>query len=81
MSLREAGLPVVLRDASEIMARYEGTDFIGIVPHRTIPKYCESMFPEKYGNVIDFMHVYSDEYDVLKQYIEWLPEEKAELIC
>ena len=81
VSLREAGLPVVLRDASEIMARYEGTDFIGIVPHRTIPKYCESMFPEKYGNVIDFMHVYSDEYDVLKQYIEWLPEEKAELIC
>ena len=79
VALRKAGLPVVLRDAGEIIAKYEGTDFIGIVPHRTIPKYCEEMFPKKYGSVIDFMHVYSDEYDALKQYIEWLPEEKATL--
>lgn len=68
-----------LHDADEILARYEGTDYIGIVPHRTIPKYCEDMFPDEYGRVIDFMHFYSDEKDLLP-YVTWLPEEKAELI-
>ena len=79
VSLRKEGFPVILHDADEIAARYEGTDYIGIVPHRTIPKYCEDIFPERYGKVIDFMHVYADEYDELKGKIEWLPEEPAKL--
>ena len=65
VALREEGLPVYLHDADEILARYEGTDYIGIVRHRTIPKYCEDMFPDEYGRVIDFMHFYSDEKDLL----------------
>ena len=80
VALREEGLPVILNDAEEILARLEGTDYIGIVPHRVIPKYCEGMFPDRYGHVIDFMHAYSDEYEELKDYIEWLPEDPAEVL-
>ena len=80
VALREECLPVILNDAEEILARLEGTDYIGIVPHRVIPKYCEGMFPDRYGHVIDFMHAYSDEYEELKDYIEWLPEDPAEVL-
>lgn len=80
VALREAGLPVIISDSDEIIARFEGTDYIGIVPHRIIPKYCEGMFPDEYGNVIDFMNVYSDEIGKLEKYITWLPEDEAELV-
>lgn len=33
----------------------------------------------KGGRIIDFMHVYNEEKDLLP-YITWLPEKKAELI-
>ena len=79
-ALSAAGLPVILDDAEEILARFDGSDFVGIVPHHTIPKYCEGMFPKKYGNVIDFMHVYDDEMVKYKDDIEWLPEEPAQLL-
>ena len=59
---------------------FDGSDFVGIVPHHTIPKYCEGMFPEKYGKVIDFMHVYDEEMVKYKDDIEWLPEDEAELL-
>lgn len=78
-ALSAAGLPVILHDAEEILARFEGTDYIGIVPHHVIPKYCEEMFPEKYGQIIDFMHVYEEDMDTFGNQIEWLAEEKAEL--
>ena len=79
VALRDAGWPVYLYDSDEILARYEGTDYVGIVPHRIIPKYCEGMFPkEEYGRVIDFMHVYDEDKELL-QYVTWLPEEPAEL--
>lgn len=79
VAIREAGYPVVLNDAEELAARYDGSDYIGIVPHRMIPKYCEELFPEKYGHVIDAMNIYSDE-EYLLPYVEWLPEDKAELV-
>ena len=78
-ALSQAGLPVVLSDAEEIMARLEGAGFIGIVPHDVTPRYCESMFPEKYGRVIDFIHVYQEELDTFGDAIEWLPEEEARI--
>ena len=43
------------------------------------PKYCESMFPEQYGKVIDFMHVYQEDLEKYKNDIIWLPEDPAEL--
>lgn len=78
-AISAAGLPVVLRDAEEILARFEGTDYVGIVPHSVIPKYCESMFPAKYGPVIDFMHVDEKEMELYGDQIEWLPMEEANL--
>ena len=80
VAISAAGLPVVLNDAEEILARFEATDYIGIVPHARIPKYCESMFPAKYGRVIDFTHVYDEELEEYGDAIEWLPEAPAALI-
>jgi len=79
VALSKAGLPVVLFDAEEILGRYDGSDYVGIVPHSVIPKYCESMFPKEYGRIIDFMHVYDEDYPLICDAIEWLPLEKARL--
>ena len=79
LAIHDAGLPVIISTAEEILARYEGTDYIGIVQHSETPKYCESMFPAKYGRVIDFTHVYKDEDEWFGQ-IEWIPEKEAELV-
>ena len=76
----KAGFPVIISDAEEILSRFEGRDFIGIVPHHVTPRYCEDLFPAKYGKVIDFMHVYEDEMEAFGTDIVWLPEEEAELI-
>ena len=79
VALSAAGLPVVLDDAEEILARFEGSDYVGIVPHDTIARYCEDLFPPKYGKVIDFTHIYDDELPLISDKIIWLPEEPAEL--
>lgn len=79
VALHNEGYPVVLEDAREILARFEGTDYVGIVPHSVIPKYCEGMFPAKYGRVIDFMNVYDEEIELYGSQIEWLPLEEAKL--
>ncbi len=79
LTLSDAGLPVIMDNAEEILARLEGTDYIGIVPHHVTPKYCEGMFPDRYGRVIDFMHVYDEDLEQMASAIEWLPEEPARL--
>ena len=79
LALRTAGYPVVLSDADELLARFSGDDYIGIVPHNMPTRYCENLVPDKYGTIIDFIHVYRDDLPVREPCIEWLPEEKAEL--
>ena len=79
VALNNAGLPVYLYDAEEILARFDGSDYVGIVPHSVIPKYCEGMFPKEYGHVIDFMHVFKEEFEQFGDRIEWLPLEEAKL--
>ena len=79
LAIHNAGLPVLIEDAEEILARYDATDYIGVVPHNTTPRYCENMFPQRYGRVIDFTHVYEEEDDWIDQ-IEWIPEKPATLI-
>ena len=79
IALRTAGYPVVLSNSDELLARFSGDDYIGIVPHDMPTRYCENLFPDKYGVIIDFIHVYKDDLPVREPYIEWLPEEKAEL--
>ena len=78
LTLHDAGLPVLISDAEEILARFDASDYMGIVPHSVIPKYCEGMFPKEYGRVIDFMHVYEEDLEKYKDDIIWLPEEPAE---
>lgn len=80
VALSEANLPVILDNAKEILARFDGSDYVGVVPHDTFPRYCEDMFPDEYGHVIDFIHVYDDEIKMYRNDIIWLPETEAELL-
>ena len=79
IALSEAGLPVILRDAEELLARFDATDYIGIVPHHLPTRYCEHLFPASYGKIIDFIHVDREE-DPWFEKVEWLPEKPARLI-
>ena len=77
VALRNKGFPVIISSAQAILSRFDGSDYIGIVPWRVFPKYCEEQFPETYGEILDFMHIYHDEYSVLRDCIKWIPEEEA----
>ena len=79
LALMDAGLPVVIEDAEELVKRFEGSDYIGVVPHHMFTRYCANLFPIKYGNIIDFTHVYKED-DCWFDKITWLPEEPAELL-
>ena len=79
MALSRAGLPVVLSDDDELRARLDGADYIGIVPHDTIPTYCSGLFPAECGHVVDFFHVFQDDLDILGDKIHWLPMAEAKL--
>lgn len=79
LALTNAGLPVVISGAEELLARFEASDWVGVVPHYCPTRYCEDLFPDEYGDIIDFTHVYKDE-DKWFSKITWLPEEPAMLI-
>ena len=71
----------VYSGADAIMSRLEGTGYIGIVPHsETISVHCADMFPEEYGDIVDFIHVFAEEMELFRDSIEWLLEEEARLI-
>ena len=80
VALKRSGLPVVLRDARAILARFKGEDLIGVVPRDVIPVYCEGMFPKSYGTILDFMHVRDEDMAAYGDKIEWLPEDEAALV-
>ena len=80
ITLSAAGLPVILDDADELLARIDGTDYVGIVPRYMPTRYCEELFPDCYGHVIDFIHIYDEDMEQFGTAIEWLPEEEARLI-
>ena len=79
VAIHDDGYPVILKNGKELLQRLNGEGYIGIVPWATYPRYCEGYFPEKYGNVIDFIHLLPSEYENLKDHIEWLPIRKASL--
>ena len=79
VAIKNAGLPIILRNSDAILKRFKGEDYVGIVPYYILPVYCEPLFPQEYGKILDFMHVYDDEYKLLKKYIQWLPEKSAKL--
>ena len=78
VAIHDAGMPVVLRKAEAILTRFRGEDMVGVVPRDIIPSYCEGMFPQNYGVILDFIHVYDE--DCWCDQIEWLPEEETRLI-
>lgn len=80
VALKRAGVPVVLRDAHAVLARFKGEDLIGVVPRDVIPVYCEGMFPKSYGAILDFMHVYDEDMAAFGDKIDWLPEDEAALV-
>ena len=79
VALREAGLPVILRDGDAILKRYLGEDYVGIVPSTRTPVYCGDLFSGVQEEIIDYTHIERDEYDILKDKIRWLPVKGAEL--
>jgi hypothetical protein len=80
VAIREAGYPVMLEDAEGILARFEGTDLIGIVPANSPTRYCEDRFPAKYGTILDFMHVDEEDMEKFGDQIEGLPAGSASLV-
>ncbi|MBQ9043161.1 MAG: hypothetical protein IJ111_10170, partial [Eggerthellaceae bacterium] len=58
-----------------------GADYVGVVPHDVVPRYCESMFLGRYGAILDFIHVYGDDMESFGDEIEWLPTREARLVA
>lgn len=53
LALRDAGLPVILRDGKLMLDRLLERDNLGIVPDDVMPVYCEGLFPEE--RILDFI--------------------------
>lgn len=79
IALSKAGLPIIITNGDELMASFKGTDYVGIVPHDMPTRYCEELFPNEYGRIFDYGHVYKDE-DCWFDKIKWLPEAPSELV-
>ena len=79
VAIRDAGMPVVLSSGDAILRRFKGEDNVGIVPWRLPTRYCEELFPDEFGVMLDFIHVFED-YEKMKGMITWLPEDPAELV-
>ncbi|MBR6021482.1 MAG: hypothetical protein IK066_03575 [Kiritimatiellae bacterium] len=79
LALRRLDLPVVLDDAPTILARFRGTDRIGIVPDGIFPRYCESWFPGE--PIADFMNLPTEppDRDAILPHVRWLPLETLRL--
>jgi hypothetical protein len=71
LALADHGLPIFLTDGAEIAAMLTGTDYIGIVPEGTIPRYCASMFPGE--NILDFMNLPYEESEQIEKAAFWYP--------
>lgn len=69
-ALKRENVPVVVNDGQRIAEAIQGKDYIGIVPHCVIPKYCDNLFPDV--KIITFMHFYNNDEDKgLLSYITW----------
>ena len=77
LALREAGLPVYIRDGSILANRLTGNEKIGIVPQGITPVYCESLFPEE--RIISFMNLNCEKFDEVVRHCIWQPTPKAKL--
>jgi len=79
VAIHDAGYPVYLMDGEDMLRRFRGDVNVGIVPHDVFPRYCEGMFPKRFGRIMDFIHVDEEDVEKLGDAIEWLPEHQVEL--
>ena len=77
LTLRNAGLPVILRDGKPILDRLLERDKLGIVPDDVMPDYCEGVFPEE--RVLDFIHLPAEKRDEVLKCCSWYPESEVAL--
>lgn len=77
ISIHRAGWPVELQNAELLSARIKETEKIGIVPRRTIPRYCSSYFPNE--NIIDYMNLPFENTDAVIKAIHWYDLDDIEL--
>lgn len=79
VAIKEAGYPVILHDAKAILDRFNGADYVGIVPRTRYPFYCDDLFPDEYPRMLDYMNLEDDEFEKAHQDITWLPIEPEHL--
>ena len=77
-ALHRAGVPVLLRDASFLKERLQGTERVGIVPKGVIPTYCQSYFPGE--RVESFMNLPEENRAQFAQAACWRRLEPLELL-
>ena len=77
-ALHRAGVPVLLRDASFLKERLQGTERVGIVPKGVIPAYCQSYFPGE--RVESFMNLPEENRAQFAQVARWQRLEPLELL-
>ena len=77
LALRDAGLPVILRNGKLILDRLLERDKLGIVPDDVMPVYCEGLFPEE--RILDFIHLPAEKRDEVLKCCSWYPEPEVTL--
>ena len=72
LALREAGVPVILNEGRQLLARMLEVDKIGIVPNGVWPAYCDGMFPEE--KLLDFINLPTKKQDEVVKHCTWFQE-------
>jgi len=73
VALYVAKVPFYLQQSDEIFRMVTGQDYIGIVPETILPRYCHSHFPTA-DQIIDFMHLGTENKDDIIKKAFWYPE-------
>ncbi len=78
LALKRAGYPVSIYHAEELIARFNETERIGVVPEGVFPRYCGGYFPNE--KIIDFMNLPYEERDKVAEKCIWQPLREIRLI-
>lgn len=78
LAIKEAGYPVYIHNANELIARFNETEMIGIVPEGVIPRYCGHYFPHE--KIISFMNLPFEESDKVAEKCIWQPLNEIRLL-
>ena len=78
LAIKRAGYPVSIYNAEELIARFNETERIGVVPEGVFPRYCGGYFPNE--KIIDFMNLPYEERDKVAEKCIWQPLTEVRLI-